>query len=95
MVLHVSIDVECWICDCLNSNFDMALLDIHASLFHGFCHLEALQNHGQPPAAEHGHVELFALIKALSRVNQTHFKKLVNKLLGFGDPIRVTGLKDH
>ena len=45
MILHVSSDVERWVCDRRNSDFDMTLLYIRDCILYRLCHLQPLHHH--------------------------------------------------
>ena len=78
VVFHASVDVKGWIGDCLHTDLDVALLDVHDCLLDCLGHLEALQHDWQPSSAEAGNVDLLAYFQALPRVDEAHLVQFIN-----------------
>ena len=95
MVLHVAVHVKGRIGDSFDADLDVALFDVHHSLFDSFRHLQSLHDNRQPSSTKVSNIDFFTLIEPLSLINQPHFIQFVDKLSRFGNPICITLFQDN
>jgi len=66
MILHVAVDVECWVSYSLDTDSDMSLFNEHNCLLHSLSHLKLLKDDRESPTAESSHVHLLCTFQSLS-----------------------------
>ena len=89
MILHGASHMERWVCDGIDADFDMALLDIHDSILDCLSHLHFLHQDWKSAPSERTHCDLLTRGQTLSSVDDGHVIKFHRKLLCLGHPVVI------
>ena len=95
MIFHSSRHVESRVSNRINANFDMTLFNILYCVLYSLCHLESLHEYRQPTPAEGTNIcTLLNRSESLPRVDNSHLVKLIDELVGLGNPVFIIGFQD-
>ena len=74
MVLHRPCHMESWVGHCVDTDFNMTLLNIHHSVLDGLCHLHPLHKNGESAPSKGAYVDFLASRQALPSVYDAHLE---------------------